>query len=130
MSAYNRRTSNSQRNAKIPSRDFNNAQAPPTTIPGTPLQQMWTVLNFHEQRLAQVSQYLQQLEANPTNASNQEGPSETEHMIQYNTLLQQVSELTDRVAQLEAERKSSDSNMITLNIEEDLHNASVGQPTV
>jgi len=34
------------------------------------------------------------------------------------------------VAQLEAERKSSDSNMITLNIEEDLHNASVGQPTV
>jgi hypothetical protein len=130
MSAYNRRTSNSQRNSKIPNQNFNNATAPPTTIPGTPLQQMWTVLNFHEQRLTQVSQYLQQLEENPNHASKQEGPSETEHMIQYNTLLQQVSELTDRVAQLETEQKSSDGNMITLNIEEDLHNASVGQPTV
>ena len=77
-----------------------------------------------------TSCYLQQLEENPTNTPNQEGPSETEQMIQYNTLLQQVSDLTDRVAQLEAGEKSSDNNMITLNIEEDLQNASAGQPTV
>ena len=130
MSAYNRRSNSSQRNSKVPAKGFNNAQAPPTTIPGTPLQQMWTVLNFHEQRLAQVSQYLQQLEETKTDTPNQNGPSETEQMIQYNTLLQQVSELTDRVAQLEAGEKGSDSNMVTLNIEEDLQNAAAGQPTV
>ena len=127
MSAYNRRTNNTK--TQFNTNDKTSSMAP-KTIPGTPLQQMWTILNFHEQRLAQVSQYLQQLEETKTDTPNQNGPSETEQMIQYNTLLQQVSELTDRVAQLEAGEKSSDSNMVTLNIEEDLQNASAGQPTV
>jgi len=31
-------------------------------IPGTPMQQMWHVLNFHEQRLAQITAILQSQE--------------------------------------------------------------------
>ena len=29
-------------------------------VPGTPMQQMWHVLNFHEHRLMQLTQHLQQ----------------------------------------------------------------------
>ncbi len=131
MSAYNKKTQNSQqptqtihnsRNTKIPVTD-----AP--AIPGTPLQQMWTVLNFHEQRLKQMAQYLQKLDG-LDNASTQGGTTETEHMIQYNTLLQQVSELTDRVAELEAAKESNKEQGISFSIEDDFKKASVGQPTV
>ena len=50
-------------------------------------------------------------------------------MIQYNTLLQQVSELNERVAILEGQKKS-DGEEVTLSIEEDFQNASLGQPEV
>ena len=42
-------------------------------------------------------------------------------MIQYNTLLQQVQELNERVERLETENKElSQGNMVSLSIEEDL----------
>ena len=28
------------------------------TVPGTPMQQMWHILNFHEERLTQLAQHL------------------------------------------------------------------------
>lgn len=130
MSAYNRRAYSSQENRKVQRfKDTKISDTPPTTIPGTPLQQMWTILNFHEHRLGQMTQYLQKIEGDEKNTSNQV-PNETEQMIQYNTLLQQVSELTERVAKLEGETSQQRSNMVSLNIEEDLQNASVGQPEV
>ena len=131
MSAYNRRNGNVRKNTKTQyNTDDKTASMAPKTIPGTPLQQMWTILNFHEQRLSQMTQYLQQVEAGNSNNEQSVQPTETEQMIQYNTLLQQVSELTERVAQLEAGEKKSDSNMVTLNIEEEFQNVSAGQPTV
>ena len=39
-------------------------------------------------------------------------------MIQYNTLLQQVSELTERVAKLEAEKNNVSENNVSLSIED------------
>jgi hypothetical protein len=46
-------------------------------------------------------------------------PTETEQMIQYNTLLQQVSELSDRVRALEADKgKTPSTNMVSLDITE------------
>jgi len=45
MSEYNRR------NSKMPE-----------SVPGTSVQQMWHVLNFHEQRFSQMSKYLQVIE--------------------------------------------------------------------
>ena len=130
MSAYNRRAYSSQENRKVQSfKDTKISNTPPTVIPGTPLQQMWTILNFHEHRLGQMTQYLQKIEKDEDNIPKQ-APSETEHMIQYNTLLQQVSDLTERVAKLEGETVQQTSNMVSLNIEEDLQNASIGQPEV
>ncbi len=126
MSAYNRRTNNTKTqfntNDKTPS-------MAPQTIPGTPLQQMWTILNFHEQRLSQMSQYLQQVEAGETNNQQKAQPTETEQMIQYNTLLQQVSELSERVANLEAQ-KSNTGGGVTMSIEEDLQNVSFEQSEI
>ena len=101
----------------------------PKIIPGTPLQQMWTILNFHEQRLSQMTQYLQQVEAGNSNNEQSVQPTETEQMIQYNTLLQQVSELSERVATLEAQKSAADGG-VTLSIEENFKNVSLEQPEI
>jgi hypothetical protein len=89
-------------------------------IPGTPMQQMWHVLNFHEERLMQMAQYIHKMETKEhaqSDSSNK--PTETEQMIQYNTLLQQVSELSDRVRALEADKgKTPSTNMVSLDITE------------
>tara|TARA_B100001287_G_scaffold269486_1_gene267021 strand:+ start:997 stop:1374 length:378 start_codon:yes stop_codon:yes gene_type:complete len=125
MSSYNSKRVNSRQNSS--------GSAPPQQIPGTPLQQMWTILNFHEQRLSQVSSYLQHLETgNNGNSKEQiEKPSETEQMIQYNTILQQVSELTDRVAKLEAEKNNSSTNNVSLSIEDNFSpNSTLEQSSV
>ena len=124
MSAYNRRTNNTK--TQFNTNDKTSSMAP-KTIPGTPLQQMWTILNFHEQRLSQMSQYLQQVEAGETNNQQMAQPTETEQMIQYNTLLQQVSELSERVATLEAQKSAADGG-VTLSIEENFQNVSLEQP--
>ena len=135
MSRYSRRIPK-ESNAKISSSRNNSRQTlQPQSIPGTPLQQMWHILNFHETRLTQLSQFLQQQESNAGNEKAGENaqvvPSETEHMIQYNTLLQQVQELTDRVEKLEAENKQlSQGNMVSLSIEEDLQNGFNGESAV
>ena len=135
MSRYSRRIPK-ESNAKISSSRNNSRQTQqPQSIPGTPLQQMWHILNFHETRLTQLSQFLQQQESNAGNEKGGENaqvaPSETEHMIQYNTLLQQVQELTDRVEKLEAENKQlSEGNMVSLSIEEDLQNGFNGESAV
>ena len=135
MSRYSRRIPK-ESNAKISSSRNNSRQTQQAqSIPGTPLQQMWHILNFHETRLTQLSQFLQQQESNAGNEKAGENaqvvPSETEHMIQYNTLLQQVQELTDRVEKLEAENKQlSQGNMVSLSIEEDLQNGFNGESAV
>ena len=126
MSAYNRRTNNTK--TQFNTNDKTSSMAP-KTIPGTPLQQMWTILNFHEQRLSQMTQYLQQVEAGETNNQQKAQPTETEQMIQYNTLLQQVSELSERVANLEAQ-KSNTGGGVTMSIEEDLQNVSFEQSEI
>ncbi len=126
MSAYNRRTNNTK--TQFNTNDKTSSMAP-KTIPGTPLQQMWTILNFHEQRLSQMSQYLQQVEVGETNNQQKAQPTETEQMIQYNTLLQQVSELSERVANLEAQ-KSNTGGGVTMSIEEDLQNVSFEQSEI
>ena len=126
MSAYNRRTNNTK--TQFNTNDKTSSMAP-KTIPGTPLQQMWTILNFHEQRLSQMTQYLQQVEATKTNNEQNVQPTETEQMIQYNTLLQQVSELSERVATLEAQ-KSTAGGGVTMSIEEDFQNASFEQSEI
>ena len=130
MSAYNRRNGNVRKNTKTQyNTDDKTASMAPKTIPGTPLQQMWTILNFHEQRLSQMTQYLQQVEATKTNNEQNVQPTETEQMIQYNTLLQQVSELSERVANLEAQ-KSNTGGGVTMSIEEDLQNVSFEQSEI
>tara|TARA_R110002074_G_scaffold238490_1_gene410396 strand:- start:275 stop:445 length:171 start_codon:yes stop_codon:yes gene_type:complete len=53
MSEYNRQSSSNTKGQ---------------SIPGTPAQQMWHVLNFHEQRLSQLTQHLQQ--QSPNSASD------------------------------------------------------------
>jgi len=100
------------------------------TIPGTPMQQMWHVLNFHEQRLMQLSNHLQSSDNN-NKTDNVSTKSEAQHLVEYNTILQQVEELKSRVSSLEAEleQKKYPSN-ITLSIEEDLNNSSLGQPEI
>ena len=126
MSAYNRRTNNTK--TQFNTNEKTSSMAP-QTIPGTPLQQMWTILNFHEQRLSQMSQYLQQVEAGETHNQQMAQPTETEQMIQYNTLLQQVSELSERVATLEAQKSTTDGG-VTLSIEENFQNVSLEQPEI
>ena len=112
MSEYNRQSSSNTKGQ---------------SIPGTPAQQMWHVLNFHEQRLSQLTQHLQQ--QSPNSASDSK--SEAQHLVEYNTLLQQVENLKARVSTLEAEKeKSRYPSNITLSIEEDLKNSSVGQPDI
>ena len=126
MSAYNRRTNNTK--TQFNTNDKTSSMAP-KTIPGTPLQQMWTILNFHEQRLSQMTQYLQQVEAGNSNNEQSVQPTETEQMIQYNTLLPQVSELSERVATLEAQKSAADGG-VTLSIEENFKNVSLEQPEI
>ncbi len=112
MSEYNKRSS------------FNaNGQS----IPGTPMQQMWHVLNFHEHRLLQLTQHLQEQPQN----SGTNSKSEAQHLVEYNTLLQQVDDLKARVTALEAEKeKFKYPSNVTLSIEEDLKNSSMGQPEI
>ena len=125
MSRYSRRVP-TESNSKISSSsNHKTVTSQQQTIPGTPIQQMWHILNFHETRLTQLSQFLQNQESNGGNEkageNGQVAPSETEHMIQYNTLLQQVQELNERVERLETENKElSQGNMVSLSIEEDL----------
>jgi uncharacterized protein YdeI (YjbR/CyaY-like superfamily) len=112
MSEYNRRASSNIKGQ---------------SIPGTSTQQMWHVLNFHEQRLSQLTQYLQQ--QSPNSASDSK--SEAQHLVEYNTLLQQVENLTARVSTLEAEKeKIKYPSNVTLSIEEDLNNSSLAQPNI
>jgi len=114
MSEYNRNLSS---NAK--------GQA----VPGTPMQQMWHVLNFHEHRLMQLTQHLQQQSTNSD--FNTEQKSEAQHLVEYNTLLQQVEDLKTRVSTLEAEKeKFKYPSNVTLSVEEDLKNSSLGQPEI
>ena len=135
MSRYSRRIPQ-ESNAKISSSSRSLRQQPQAqSIPGTPIQQMWHILNFHETRLTQLSQFLQKQESNNGNTNEGDNShaaqSETEHMIQYNTLLQQVQELTDRVEKLEAENKQlSQGNIVSLSIEEDLQNGFNGESAV
>ena len=122
MSRYSRRVP-TESNSKISSSsNHKTVTSQQQTIPGTPIQQMWHILNFHETRLTQLSQFLQDHESNSGNTGEKgENTSETEHMIQYNTLLQQVQELNERVERLETENKElSQGNMVSLSIEEDL----------
>jgi len=122
MSRYSRRVPK-ERNSKISSSsNYKTTTSQQQTIPGTPIQQMWHILNFHETRLTQLSQFLQNQESNSGNTGEKgENTSETEHMIQYNTLLQQVQELNERVERLETENKELlQGNMVSLSIEEDL----------
>jgi hypothetical protein len=76
MSEYNKNTSS----------NFNQ------TVPGTPMQQMWQVLNFHEERLKQLTQHL---------------------LAHHATTSKQIETLTARVNTLESESKK-----VTLSIEE------------
>jgi len=98
-------------------------------VPGTPMQQMWHVLNFHEQRLQQMTQHLQEQPLH--NGGNTSQKSEALQLVEYNTLLQQVEDLTSRVNTLEAEKEATTypSNM-SLTIEEDINNSSLGQPHI
>ena len=114
MSEYNRNLSS---NAK--------GQA----VPGTPMQQMWHVLNFHEQRLMQLTQHLQQQSTNSDFNTDQK--SEAQHLVEYNTVLQQVEDLKARVSTLETEKeKFKYPSNVTLSVEEDLKNSSLGQPEI
>lgn len=113
----------SEYNRSLPS----NAKA--QTVPGTPMQQMWHVLNFHEQRLMQLTQHLQHHTTNSNSKGGQK--SEAQHLVEYNMLLQQVEDLKARVSTLEAENeKIKYPSNITLSIEEDLKNSSMGQPEI
>jgi hypothetical protein len=86
------------------------------TVPGTPMQQMWHILNFHEERLKQLSQHLH-MQKSTTSTTNQK--SGAQHLAEYNTLLQQVVDLKARVSTLEAEKeKSKFPSNVTLSIEE------------
>lgn len=122
MSRYSRRVPKESNSKISSSSNRKTVTSQEQTIPGTPIQQMWHILNFHETRLTQLSQFLQDHESNSGNTGEKgENTSETEHMIQYNTLLQQVQELNERVERLETENKElSQGNMVSLSIEEDL----------
>lgn len=110
------------------SRSFSNTKG--QSIPGTPMQQMWHVLNFHEQRLLQLTQHLQNKQQQLPN-SGTDSKSEAQHLVEYNTLLQQVDDLKTRVSTLEAENeKFKYPSNVTLSIEEDLKNSSLGQPEI
>ena len=104
MSSYNRNVSSNSKGQ---------------SVPGTPMQQMWHVLNFHEQRLMQLTQHLQQQP--PTNSNfNTNQKSDAQHLVEYNTVLQQVEDLKVRVSTLEAEKeKVKFPSNVTLSIEEE-----------
>ena len=121
MSRYSRRVPK-ESNSKISSSSKYNTVTPQQqTIPGTPIQQMWHILNFHETRLTQLSQFLQDHESNSGNKGEQgENTSETEHMIQYNTLLHQAQDYNERVERLETDNKElTQENKVDLSIEAD-----------
>lgn len=85
------------------------------TVPGTPMQQMWHILNFHEERFKQLSQQLHMQKSTNTNKK-----SGAQHLVEYNTLLQQVGDLKSRVSILEAEKeKVKFPSNVTLSIEEE-----------
>ena len=110
------------------SRSFSNTKG--QSIPGTSMQQMWHVLNFHEQRLLQLTQHLQNQQQQLPN-SDTDLKSEAQHLVEYNTLLQQVEDLKTRVSTLETENeKFKYPSNVTLSIEEDLKNSSLGQPEI
>ena len=103
MSSYNRR----QQNTKV---TFSDSSEAPRAIPGTPLQQMWTVLNMHEQRLSKITNYLGEVEKN---ASLREK--------KYNDLLEKFSELSKKLTTLETKKEiveTTAKNSVTLSIEE------------
>jgi len=111
------------------SRSFSNTKG--QSIPGTPMQQMWHVLNFHEQRLLQLTQHLQNQQEQQLPNSDTGSKSEAKHLVEYNTLLQQLEDLKTRVSTLETENeKFKYPSNVTLSIEEDLKNSSLGQPEI
>ena len=126
MSRASKRKS-SERNSKILS-SSDNDERQYQSIPGTPLQQMWHILNFHETRLTQLSQYLQEEASKDQNKG--ENKSETDQLIQYNTLLEQVQDLTERVHKLEAENENLSGNKLSLSIEEKFKKTQLEEPAV
>jgi len=95
-------------------------------LSGTPIQQMWHVLNFHEQRLLQIAQYMQNQErSNKQKINSQNEKSTTQHLVDYNTVLQSLDELKDRVSMLEKKFGTKESNNVTLSIEEELQNSTL-----
>jgi len=98
------------------------------TVPGTPMQQMWHILNSHEERFKQLSQQLHMQKSTNRNTNQKSG---AQYLAEYNTLLQQVEGLKTRVSTLEAENeKFKYPSNVTLSIEEDLKNSSRGQPEI
>ena len=85
------------------------------TVPGTPMQQMWHILNFHEERFKQLDQHLRMQKSTNTNKK-----SGAQHLVEYNTLLQRVGDLKARVSTLEAEKERVKfPSDVTLSIEEE-----------
>jgi len=101
MSEYNRNVSSNSK---------------PQTVPGTPLQQMWHILNFHEERFNQMEKYLSMQNSN-TGGINKK--SETQHLEEYNLLVSQVESLKTRLSTLEAKMEKGEfPSNVTLSIEE------------
>ena len=73
------------------------------TVPGTPMQQMWHVLNFHEHRLIQLTQNIQQRQHQEENAELAD-------------VLEQLEQLKFRLDALEKKKKSNTDN-VTMSIE-------------
>jgi cell shape-determining protein MreC len=102
MSEYNRNVSSNGRGQIAPSQ----------VVPGTSSQQMWQVLNFHEERFKQLTQYL----SDPNSSHNTKQSGKTE----FNMIMQQLEHLKARVSTLEAEKEQLKyPSNVTLSIEEE-----------
>ena len=98
MSNYNMKIEQPAAQQRQPQRQQQQQQPISTQgIPGTSVQQMWHVLNFHEHRLVQL----------------------TDHLHPDGELLQQIKQLNLRVKSLEASlAKSKQSTNVSLSIGE------------
>lgn len=86
----------------------NEVIAPSQTVPGTPIQQMWHILNFHEKRFLQISKELQ------SHAKDNE--SIVKQTVEHGILLQKITDLEDKVAMLE--KKTSLGDKISFSVNE------------
>ena len=87
--------------------------APSQVVPGTSAQQMWQVLNFHEERFKKLAQYL----SDPHSPHNTKQSGNTE----FNMVMQQLEHLKARVSTLEAEKEQLKyPSNVTLSIEEEI----------